>query len=246
MFFVLFYDKQQVLKCVYLGSLIRESKEQISHLILDKTSTLFVSHANEKHAEIYKINTLEEIRKRLSKKLKKEKRKLENATSTELEDNTDNNEKNIEIEQNVNDEYTRICFLKTKHKIKYVELCVDKKLNKINNNETSSCLVGVMLTNNQFEVYELNLNIKPTHAQDTSNLKLLYTIENAAHRTDVRTISFSSDSSAFLTASGDSLKIWNRLSLTCIRTLQCEYALSSAFLPDDTHVLIGTKVNIKR
>jgi U3 small nucleolar RNA-associated protein 12 len=144
-----------------------------------------------------------------------------------------NNE--IEIEQTVKDEYTRICLLKTKHKIKYVDLFVS--LNK--QIDTQTCLVGVLLANNQFEIYSIDLKIKAIN--DESNLKHLCSIESAGHRTDVRTISFSSDSSAFLTASGDCLKVWNRLSSSCIRTLQCDYALCSAFLPDDNHVIIGCK-----
>lgn len=33
---------------------------------------------------------------------------------------------------------------------------------------------------------------------------------NHGHRTDVRAVSFSSDNLAFATASGDSVKLWNR------------------------------------
>ena len=125
--------------------------------------------------------------------------------------------------------------LKTKHKIKYVDLLVS--LNK--QTDTHTCLVGVLLGNNQFEIYSIDLKIKSIN--DESNLKQICTVESGGHRTDVRTISFSSDSTAFLTASGDCLKVWNRLTVSCIRTLQCDYALCSAFLPDDNHVLIGCK-----
>lgn len=37
------------------------------------------------------------------------------------------------------------------------------------------------------------------------------------------------------------MKVWNRMSLSCIRSFSCDYALCSLFLSDDNHVLLGTK-----
>jgi len=87
------------------------------------------------------------------------------------------------------------------------------------------------------------LNNKVT--KQLNNIKqpeLIYAVNQPGHRTDVRTICFSPDSTAFISASGDCMKVWNRLSLNCIRTFNCDYALCSLFLSDDNHVLIGTKV----
>lgn len=87
-------ETSSILDCRLLGSLIRESKDQLSQLAVDKTCTVFSSHsANEKHVELFKINTPEEIKKRLAKKLKKQKRKLiSNETSNAT--GSDNNEEN--------------------------------------------------------------------------------------------------------------------------------------------------------
>lgn len=74
-----FDETYSILDCKLIGSLIRESKDQSSQLCLDKSKTVFSSHsASEKHVELFKINTNEEIKKRLSKKIKKQKRKLTN------------------------------------------------------------------------------------------------------------------------------------------------------------------------
>ena len=68
-----------ILDCKLIGSLVRESKDPLSQLCLDNTGTLFSSHsANEKHVEIYKINTADEIKKKLAKRLKKTKTKIGN------------------------------------------------------------------------------------------------------------------------------------------------------------------------
>ncbi len=88
-------ETSSILDCKFLGSLIRESKDQLSQLSVDKTFTVFSSHsANEKHVELFKINTSEEIKKRLAKKLKKQKRKLMGNDST----NAAESEKNDEID----------------------------------------------------------------------------------------------------------------------------------------------------
>ena len=101
--------------------------------------------------------------------------------------------------------------------------------------------IACCTANNQIELYILEINKQINNTKDPI---LMYTIEVLGHRTDVRTISFNSDSTAFLTASGDSMKIWNRLSLNCIRTFDCDYALCCLFLADDNHALVGTKVII--
>jgi U3 small nucleolar RNA-associated protein 12 len=77
-----------VLNCELIGSLIRESKDQLSQLCVDKSYTIFSAHsANEKQVELFKINTKDEIKKRLSKKLKKQKRKLVNGDKNSDSDN---------------------------------------------------------------------------------------------------------------------------------------------------------------
>ena len=65
--------------------------------------------------------------------------------------------------------------------------------------------------------------------------------DHAGHRSDVRTVAFSSDNTAILSASHESLKIWNRVSQSCIRTIQSGYGLSSLFVPGDRHAIVGRK-----
>jgi U3 small nucleolar RNA-associated protein 12 len=228
-----------MLDCNLIGSLIRESKDTVNQLCFDRTMKVFSSHSsNEKHIELYRINTPDEIKKRLSKKLKKQKRKLQDAEKNDsnlVEDFT-----NLAIEQTVNDEFIRMSMLKLKHKIKYVDLqCdFDDKKTSEEENVLFKCKIACLLQNNQLEIYSLNIldNLNNLKAPD-----LIYSISTPGHRTDVRTIAFNADSSAFLTASGDSMKVWNRMSLNCIRTFTCDYALCSLFLSDDSHILIGTK-----
>ncbi|CAF0833995.1 unnamed protein product [Brachionus calyciflorus] len=237
-----------ILECNLIGSIVRESKDPLSQLRLDPSGNVFTSHSsNEKHLEIYKINSDEEIKKRLAKKLKKQKRKVANS---ELESAAD---AEISIEKTLNDEFSKLCLLKTKHNIKYVDLLCEfpnenkKRLVKFKNTEDENeenddylfdCKIACLLQNNLIEVYSCRVTKQINNTQVPS---LIFSIDMPGHRTDVRTLAFSSDSTAFITASGDSMKVWNRMSLNCIRTFKCDYAISSLFLSDDNHVLIGTK-----
>lgn len=238
-------DSTAFLTCTLIGSLIRESKDALNQLCLDKTMTVFSSHsANEKHLELYKINTNEEMKKRLAKKLKKQKRKL-TANKTDEQEESDTEE--LSIEKTVQDKFTRVSMLKTKHKIKNVDLVVDlvtatsAKKTKEEDEILFDCKIACLLQNNQIEVYLVRV-LKQLN--NTKQPELVYAVTTPGHRTDVRTLSFSSDSTAFISASGDCMKVWNRLSLNCIRTFSCDYALCSLFLSDDNHVLVGTKVKI--
>ena len=217
--------------------------------------SMFSSHSsNEKHIELYKINSPDEIKKRLAKRLKKQKRKLaSNGTSVdELTSDLDL----LAIEQTVTDEFTKLCQLKSKHKIKCVDLLCEysgsksRQSNDEDENTSESaetlfnCKIVCLLNNNQIEVYNLNVT---KQLNDVKEPQLVFALQTPAHRTDVRTISFSlsNDTSSFVTASGDSMKVWNRISLKCIRTFECgEYILTSLYLSDDNHILLGTKVTL--
>lgn len=87
----------------------------------------------------------------------------------------------------------------------------------------------------------LQTNALELHSVTDSVPKLTHHLSSPGHRTDVRTVCFSSDDSKILSASSHSLKLWNRTSLQCIATVDCGYALCSTFVPGDRHVLIGTK-----
>lgn len=64
--------------------------------------------------------------------------------------------------------------------------------------------VALLLQNNTVETYSLKPSDKTPAANKTARLTL------GGHRTDVRTLAFSSDNLAVLSASGDTVKVWNR------------------------------------
>ncbi|XP_065837307.1 WD repeat-containing protein 3-like [Oscarella lobularis] len=94
----------------------------------------------------------------------------------------------------------------------------------------------LLLQNNSFEVQRFRIVGKSK--LDGTKLNL---IAAPGHRTDIRTIQFSSDDSSLLSASNGQLKVYELSSQQCSRTLECGYAVSSMFVPGDRHAIIGTK-----
>lgn len=64
--------------------------------------------------------------------------------------------------------------------------------------------VALLLQNNTIETYALKMSDRAPAPNKTARLTL------GGHRTDVRTLAFSSDNLAVLSASGDTVKVWNR------------------------------------
>lgn len=74
--------------------------------------------------------------------------------------------------------------------------------------------VSVVLSNNALEMYSLQINIKE------EEVKCLRSISMQGHRGEIRAITFSSDNLAIVSGSAESIKIWNRTSQACLRTVE--------------------------
>lgn len=95
-----------------------------------------------------------------------------------------------------------------------------------------------LLNNNSLQTYTIPLPSSNT-APDPA---MSHSVSLPGHRSDVRSLSISSDDALIASASNGEVKIWNRRSLKCLRTMtDGGYALCTAWLPGDRHVLVGTK-----
>ena len=70
-----------------------------------------------------------------------------------------------------------------------------------------------LLKNNSIETCTLNVAERKPEASITSQLLM------PGHRTEPRTVAFSSDNTAVLSASADSLRVWNRYFVNFIYSL---------------------------
>lgn len=89
------------------------------------------------------------------------------------------------------------------------------------------------MNNNTLALYSMSL-------ADKNELKLIRKISLNGHRSSVKAVSFSSDNLAIFTGGSDSVKMWNRETLNCIRTVETPFPVHClCVVPGDRHILAG-------
>ncbi|XP_035031091.1 WD repeat-containing protein 3 [Hippoglossus stenolepis] len=214
--------EERILSCQKAGSILREARDRVVSLTSDARARVIACHGNDSVLELFTVLTNEEVQKKMTKKLKKAKKKASKAQEEAGEEAA----AEPVVEKMLKDEIVRLTNIKASSKIRWVDClsCTGGELK-----------VALLLQNNTIETYSLKTLDKTPEPNKTSRLTL------GGHRTDVRTLAFSSDNLAILSASGDTVKVWNRSTLQVIRTMSCEYALCSLFVPGDRQIILGTK-----
>lgn len=213
--------EERVLTCQRYGSIMREGRDRVVTLGADQSRRFLACHGTDSVLEIFCVLTEEEITKKMEKKLKRARKKAKQKEDAEQEE--------PQVEQTLQDEIVKMTSIKASSKIKSCDLLVSAK---------GDLRVVVLLQNNVVECFSMAAD--PTQAGTAEYTKSSH-LTLGGHRSDVRTMAFSSDNIAVLSASAESVKIWNRATLQCIRTMSCGYALCSLFVPGDRHVIVGTK-----
>lgn len=213
--------EERILSCKKAGSILREARDRVVSLTTDNKARVIACHGNDSVLELFTVLSGEEIEKKMAKKMKKAKKKAAKAQGDAVEEATE-----PVVEQTLKDEIMRLTNIKASSKIRWVT-CLSGAGGELK--------VALLLQNNTIETYSLKTTDKTPTANKTARLTL------GGHRTDVRTLAFSSDNLAILSASGDTVKVWNRSTLQVIRTMACEYALCSMFVPGDRQIILGTK-----
>ncbi|XP_029433842.1 WD repeat-containing protein 3 isoform X2 [Rhinatrema bivittatum] len=212
--------EERILSCQKAGSIMREGRDRVVSLGVDCTGRILACHGTDAVLEVFCILREDEINKKMEKKMKKAKKKAEQRSDME------DNDSEPRTERTLQDEIQRLNSIKASAKIKSFDLIMCPK---------GELKIVVLLQNNCLESYTLNTMAKASECTKTARITI------GGHRSDVRTLAFSSDNIAVLSASADTVKIWNRSTLQCIRTMACEYTLCSLFVPGDRQVITGTK-----
>ncbi|XP_023258035.1 WD repeat-containing protein 3 [Seriola lalandi dorsalis] len=213
--------EERILSCKKAGSILREARDRVVSLTTDRKARVIACHGNDSVLELFTVLSEEEVQKKMTKKLKKAKKKAAKAQEEAAEEAAE-----PVVERMLKDEIIRLTNIKASAKIRWADClsCAGGELK-----------VALLLQNNTVETYSLKTSGKTPTANKTSRLTI------GGHRTDVRTLAFSSDNLAILSASGDTVKVWNRSTLQVIRTMSCDYALCSLFVPGDRQIILGTK-----
>lgn len=213
-------EDSSILSCTKVGSVMRQGRERVVSMAIDATGQFLGCHGPDSSLELFALNTEEEAKKRLQKRQKRARKK-----QRDKEGDEEGNSGELTLE--LGDQIRSLCQIKAASKIRSFDILVEST--------TTSAKVVLLLHNNTVEGYSLNPEEKKPEPQSFANVCL------PSHRSDVRTLCFSSDNTTVLSGSGDSVKIWNRSTQHCIRTMKSGYALCSAFVTGERHCIVGTK-----
>lgn len=219
------------------GTLYRQGKDRTSTVIFHPSSSYIAAHGSEKAVELWRIRSEPEVQKTMARKRKRRREKLAasgqdpiTAKVTEMDEKTENI-----ATADIADLIVPYVIVRTGGKMRSVDWA-GRRANK-------ALQLLVATTNNQLEVYNIPAKQKERKTDQEGPPEYLrsFSVDMPGHRADVRSLTLSSDDRMLGSACNGSLKIWNVRTQSCIRTLDCGYALCSAFLPGDRIVVVGNR-----
>jgi len=214
--------------------------QRIAQIQYHPTERILALQTTEKTIEILRLRSEEEIRKKVARRRKREKEKREKKKGAAVNGNsTLTAEEEAAIKEPTwTDRLASWITIRTTGKIRSFDFGMG------NRNLKGDITLMAAMANNALEVYQLPQQpnkAKKDEAEETAEAVRLYALELPGHRTDIRTLSLSSDDTLLASGSNGSVKIWNVKTTKCLRTIECGYALCSTFLPGDRHIVVGTK-----
>ncbi|KAK9461400.1 WD40-repeat-containing domain protein [Lipomyces oligophaga] len=213
------------------GTLMRSSKDRAVTVSYHPTAPYVAVHGTDRAVEIWRIRSANEVHKSLLRKRRRRREKLA-AKGEEIEE-----DKSDVDEDDVLERYIPFVIVRTTSRIRSIDWAMT---NSDEVRKESMLHLAVGLIANSVEMYSITIPQKKSKGH-VPEYERVYVLDMPGHRTDVRSVCVSSDDGLIATASNGSLKIWNIKTTNCIRTFECGYALTSAFLPGDTIIVVGTK-----
>lgn len=207
------------------GEIQRQSKDRVATVRFNKSGNLLACQVAGKTVEIYRVLDEAESKRKAKRRTSRKKEKK----SSKMTDGTENGNTDHELK----DEGTIITVLDVFKLLQTVR--ANKKICAISfspiTSKNSLATLALSLNNNLLEVYSI----------DNDSATKTSAIELQGHRSDVRSVTLSSDSTLLMSTSHNSVKIWNPSTGACLRTIDSGYGLCSLFVPGNTYGVIGTK-----
>lgn len=213
------------------GVLYRQGKDRTLSIIFHPKADYVAIHGSEKAVELWRIRSPVEVQKSLARKRRRKREKAVAAGEKDQDgDNTmaESEEKTQDVSfAEPSDVFVPYVIVRTGGKVRSVDWAGGRASKAIQ--------LLAATTNNQLEVYSIPTRdkSKKSKSDEPPDYNRTFAVEMPGHRTDIRSIALSSDDRMLASASSGNLKIWNVRTQTCIRTLECGYALCCAFLPGD-------------
>ncbi|PWA36892.1 G-protein beta WD-40 repeat-containing protein [Artemisia annua] len=218
-------NKWETLKL--FGEIQRQSKDRVATVRFNKTGNLLACQAAGKTVEVYRVLDEAESKRKAKRRTNRKKEKKSSKTVDATENgNTDHEPKedgNLPM-VTVSDVFKLLQTVRASKKICSISFSPVTSKNSI-------ATLALSLNNNLLEVYSINTD---------SSTKTI-SIELQGHRSDVRSVTLSSNSTLLMSTSHNSVKIWNPSTGSCLRTIDSGYGLCSLFVPGDRYGVVGTK-----
>ncbi|CAJ2650069.1 unnamed protein product [Trifolium pratense] len=222
----------------HFGEIQRQSKDRVATVQFNKSGNLLACHVAGKMVEIFLVLDDAEAKRKAKRRVNRKKEKKHGKEATEGTENGDGNIENKgesstvtdgPIETNkitvtVPDVFKLLHTIRASKKICSISFCPITPKNSL-------ATLALSLNNNLIEFYSI----------ESAETKKTLAIDLQGHRSDVRSVTLSSDNSFLLSTSHNAVKIWNPSTGSCLRTIDSGYGLCSLIVPTNKYGLVGTK-----
>lgn len=215
------HNKWDVLK--QLGEIQRQSKDRVATVRFNKNGNLLACQAAGKLVEVFRVLDEAEAKRKAKRRLHR-KREKKGADVNENGDSSRGIGEGHDTMVTVADVFKLLQTIRASKKICSISFCPVAP-------KSSLATLALSLNNNLLEFHSIE-------AEKTSKM---LTIELQGHRSDVRSVTLSSDNTLLMSTSHNSVKIWNPSTGSCLRTIDSGYGLCGLIVPQNKHALIGTK-----
>ncbi|XP_077239546.1 transducin family protein / WD-40 repeat family protein isoform X2 [Tasmannia lanceolata] len=214
-------NKWEVLK--QFGEIQRQSKDRVANVRFDKSGSLLACQVAGKMVEIFRVLDDVESKRKAKRRIQRKREKISSKGTIEATENGDTNLNAPALL--VTDVFKFLQVLRTSKKICSISFSPISPKNDV------LATLALSLNNNMLEIYSVQ------SSTTTKNIS----IELPGHRSDVRSVTLSSDNTLLLSTSHNTTKIWNPSTGTCLRTIESGYGLCGSFVPGNRYALVGTK-----
>lgn len=206
-----------------LGEIQKSSKDRALQVQVNHEMNVFCILSNDRSVEVFRFSTVEDVKKKLQRRRKRQKSRAEEAETVE-----DAAAEDSSVSVEPTDLVKSVRFFRLESRARSLAFG-----NTSPSRFTFKLAFG--FATNSIEEWEINLEKTEEEPERCASVDL------PGHRSEVKVAAVSSDSRLILSASSESIKIWNSESGSCIRTLECENVLCAQFIQANEYVLAGTK-----
>ncbi|KAL5981824.1 Dip2/Utp12 protein [Asimina triloba] len=218
-------DKWEVLK--HFGEIQRQSKDRVATLRFNKSGNLLACQVAGKTIEIFRVLDEFESKRKAKRRIHRKREKISAKLAAEAVGGGGGDVAPQEVSVPgtvVSDVFKFLQVLRTSKKICSFSFCPTPTKGAL-------ATLALSMNNNLLEIYSI---------QDSAATKTLV-VDLPGHRSDVRSVSLSSDNTLLMSTSHNAVKIWNPSTGACLRTIESGYGLCCSFVPGNRYALVGTK-----